>query len=145
MGKKSNGPSTYSLGDALGIAQHHDAVSGTAKQHTTDDYAKRLAIGASEVCSWISYENLPARYKCPKFLIIFLKLNLFNTLQAEATGNSALSCLVSNKSRDQCATTATFSQVSTVFLLLVCMRVTFFTNYVKEAQSFIFRNFLYIS
>lgn len=51
MGKKSNGPSTYSLGDALGIAQHHDAVSGTAKQHTTDDYAKRLAIGASEVCS----------------------------------------------------------------------------------------------
>ncbi|KAG8660242.1 alpha-mannosidase-like isoform X2 [Manihot esculenta] len=77
VGKKSNGPSTYSLGDALGIAQHHDAVSGTAKQHTTDDYAKRLAIGASE---------------------------------AEATGNSALSCLVSNKSRDQCATTATFSQ-----------------------------------
>lgn len=51
VGKKSNGPSTYSLGDALGIAQHHDAVSGTAKQHTTDDYAKRLAIGASEVCS----------------------------------------------------------------------------------------------
>ncbi|WCJ28982.1 Alpha-mannosidase [Euphorbia peplus] len=48
VGKKSSGPSTYSLGDALGIAQHHDAVSGTAKQHTTDDYAKRLAIGASE-------------------------------------------------------------------------------------------------
>ncbi|PKI59892.1 hypothetical protein CRG98_019665 [Punica granatum] len=48
VGKRSAGPTTYSLGDALGIAQHHDAVSGTAKQHTTNDYAKRLAIGATE-------------------------------------------------------------------------------------------------
>ncbi|XP_019182706.1 PREDICTED: alpha-mannosidase-like [Ipomoea nil] len=47
-GRKSTGPNTYSLADALGIVQHHDAVSGTAKQHTTNDYAKRLAIGASE-------------------------------------------------------------------------------------------------
>jgi alpha-mannosidase len=37
------------LEDAMGIAQHHDAVSGTAKQHTTDDYAKRLALGAAKV------------------------------------------------------------------------------------------------
>ena len=50
-GRRSAGPNTYSLGDALGIAQHHDAVTGTAKQHTTDDYAKRLTIGASEVGS----------------------------------------------------------------------------------------------
>lgn len=49
MGKKSGGPNTSSLGDALGIAQHHDGVSGTAKQHVTNDYAKRLALGASEV------------------------------------------------------------------------------------------------
>ncbi|KAK8472080.1 hypothetical protein PHAVU_002G107300 [Phaseolus vulgaris] len=48
-GKKSTTSHTLDLGDALGIAQHHDAVSGTAKQHTTDDYAKRLAIGASRV------------------------------------------------------------------------------------------------
>ncbi|CAL5324259.1 unnamed protein product [Camellia sinensis] len=47
-GRRSAGPNTYSLGDALGIAQHHDAVSGTAKQHTTNDYEKRLAHGASE-------------------------------------------------------------------------------------------------
>lgn len=49
MGRKLSGPNTFSLGDALGIAQHHDAVTGTAKQHTTNDYAKRLALGASEV------------------------------------------------------------------------------------------------
>ncbi|XP_039159660.1 alpha-mannosidase [Eucalyptus grandis] len=48
VGRRSSGPSTYGLGDALGIAQHHDAVSGTAKQHTTNDYEKRLAVGASE-------------------------------------------------------------------------------------------------
>eukprot|EP00913_Durusdinium_trenchii_P014017 g13162.t1 len=33
------------LAEALGVAQHHDAVSGTAKQHVTFDYAKRLARG----------------------------------------------------------------------------------------------------
>ncbi|KAL5557535.1 hypothetical protein UlMin_039771 [Ulmus minor] len=48
VGKRSTGPNTFGLGDALGILQHHDAVTGTAKQHTTDDYAKRLAIGSSE-------------------------------------------------------------------------------------------------
>ncbi|KAF3440313.1 hypothetical protein FNV43_RR18597 [Rhamnella rubrinervis] len=48
VGKRSSSPNTFGLGDALGIAQHHDAVTGTAKQHTTNDYAKRLAIGASE-------------------------------------------------------------------------------------------------
>ncbi|XP_022977427.1 alpha-mannosidase [Cucurbita maxima] len=48
VGRRSSGPNTYSLGDALGIAQHHDAVTGTAKQHTTNDYTKRLAAGSSE-------------------------------------------------------------------------------------------------
>ncbi|TQD73197.1 hypothetical protein C1H46_041285 [Malus baccata] len=50
-GRKANGSNTDGLADALGIAQHHDAVTGTAKQHTTNDYAKRLFIGASEVSS----------------------------------------------------------------------------------------------
>jgi hypothetical protein len=29
----------------MGVAQHHDAVSGTEKQHVADDYAQRLAQG----------------------------------------------------------------------------------------------------
>ena len=33
------------ISDALGIAQHHDAVAGTAKQHVAFDYAKRLHEG----------------------------------------------------------------------------------------------------
>lgn len=31
--------------EALGVAQHHDGVSGTAKQHVTFDYAQRIAKG----------------------------------------------------------------------------------------------------
>lgn len=45
---KKNGPSSDTLCRAMGVAQHHDAVSGTSKQHVADDYAKRLAIGAAE-------------------------------------------------------------------------------------------------
>ncbi|KAK2983332.1 hypothetical protein RJ640_016070, partial [Escallonia rubra] len=41
-------PTTDTLADALAIAQHHDAVSGTSKQHVAFDYAKRLSIGYKE-------------------------------------------------------------------------------------------------
>ncbi|KAL6011769.1 hypothetical protein ACLOJK_002234 [Asimina triloba] len=47
-GKNSSGPTTDSLADALAIAQHHDAVTGTEKQHVANDYAKRLSIGYTE-------------------------------------------------------------------------------------------------
>ncbi|XP_038999526.1 probable alpha-mannosidase At5g13980 [Hibiscus syriacus] len=44
-GKSKAGPNTDYLADALALAQHHDAVSGTSKQHVANDYAKRLSIG----------------------------------------------------------------------------------------------------
>ncbi|KVI06110.1 Galactose mutarotase-like domain-containing protein [Cynara cardunculus var. scolymus] len=47
-GRNKAGPTTDSLGDALAIAQHHDAVSGTSQQHVANDYAKRLSIGHKE-------------------------------------------------------------------------------------------------
>ncbi|XP_043705030.1 alpha-mannosidase At3g26720-like isoform X1 [Telopea speciosissima] len=47
-GKNSSGPHTDTLADALAIAQHHDAVSGTQRQHVADDYVKRLAMGYLE-------------------------------------------------------------------------------------------------
>ncbi|KAH7577124.1 hypothetical protein JRO89_XS01G0209000 [Xanthoceras sorbifolium] len=47
-GRSNMGPNTDSLADALAIAQHHDAVTGTEKQHVANDYAKRLSIGYME-------------------------------------------------------------------------------------------------
>jgi len=32
-------------GEPMGIAQHHDAVSGTERQNVADDYAQRLSYG----------------------------------------------------------------------------------------------------
>jgi len=43
-----DGNGTESLWEALGVAQHHDGVSGTAKQAVTFDYAKRLAVGGAD-------------------------------------------------------------------------------------------------
>lgn len=43
------GPNTDALADALAIAQHHDAVTGTQRQHVADDYAKRISMGYVEV------------------------------------------------------------------------------------------------
>ncbi|CAF3610103.1 unnamed protein product [Rotaria sp. Silwood1] len=35
----------FPLSEAMGVAQHHDAVSGTEKQHVANDYAQRLSQG----------------------------------------------------------------------------------------------------
>lgn len=39
------------IGEAMGIIQHHDAISGTEKQRVAFDYAQRLSdgINAAEV------------------------------------------------------------------------------------------------
>ena len=47
--------SSMSLQMALGVDQHHDAVSGTSKQHVAYDYAKRLHIGQVECEELMGY------------------------------------------------------------------------------------------
>jgi len=42
----------YALEDALGVAQHHDGVSGTAKQHVVNDYSKRVQAGINEAADF---------------------------------------------------------------------------------------------
>lgn len=35
----------FTIQRAMGVAQHHDAVSGTERQHVTDDYSMYLYEG----------------------------------------------------------------------------------------------------
>ena len=38
----------HSLLDGLGVSQHHDAITGTAKQYVTNDYSVRLWKGVDK-------------------------------------------------------------------------------------------------
>ncbi|CAF1413328.1 unnamed protein product [Adineta ricciae] len=52
----------FSFSEAMGLAQHHDAVSGTSKQHVADDYTQRLSDGidrATEVINSAYAKLLP--------------------------------------------------------------------------------------
>lgn len=44
----------YLLERAMGVTQHHDAVSGTSKQHVANDYALRLAKGRDAAAPLLS-------------------------------------------------------------------------------------------
>ncbi|KAK3086623.1 hypothetical protein FSP39_021156 [Pinctada imbricata] len=44
---RSNYSGIQMLKEAMGVAQHHDAVSGTEKQAVADDYALRLFVGTN--------------------------------------------------------------------------------------------------
>jgi len=51
----------------MGVAQHHDAVSGTEKQEVVFDYAQRLSIGIDNAI--VSNRRIP-----------FLSVNFTNKL-----------------------------------------------------------------
>lgn len=44
----------YELEDAMGVVQHHDAVSGTAKQHVSNDYSKRVQAGINKASVFVA-------------------------------------------------------------------------------------------
>jgi alpha-mannosidase len=44
----------HKLDAAVGVVQHHDGVSGTAKQHVAFDYAKRIDVGFKTAADYVT-------------------------------------------------------------------------------------------
>lgn len=72
------------LSEAMGIAQHHDAISGTAKQHVTDDYVKRLASGCAE-CDNVISETLNLMFFQNASHSNFVRCNYLNVSYCSVT------------------------------------------------------------
>ncbi|CAF1037159.1 unnamed protein product, partial [Didymodactylos carnosus] len=74
--------SLFPLHEALGVAQHHDAVSGTEKQQVADDYAMRLQYGIdrafevinASIAKLITKPEKPAPMT-PQFLCPYLNIS----------------------------------------------------------------------
>ncbi|CAF1013919.1 unnamed protein product [Didymodactylos carnosus] len=78
----NNQANLFFLNEALGIAQHHDAVSGTEKQHVADDYAMRLAYGIDKAFEVINASLTKLMTKpekstptAPQFLCQYLNIS----------------------------------------------------------------------
>ena len=44
----ANASALQHFAEVMGVLQHHDAVSGTSKQHVAYDYAARIATGVTD-------------------------------------------------------------------------------------------------
>lgn len=73
-GRSSSGPTTDMLADALAIAQHHDAVSGTQRQHVAADYALRLSMGYLQVFFFFLLGILCVSLGKPFFFLYLVQL-----------------------------------------------------------------------
>jgi alpha-mannosidase len=79
--------SFYELEDASDIAQHHDGVSGTAKQHVANDYSKRLQRGVDGVsrCTMRKVKRLLLGSNASDYLKDFSYCQLLNETICEVS------------------------------------------------------------
>ena len=72
------------LDRAMGVAQHHDAVSGTERQHVANDYAKRLSRGMNACLDVINN----AIFTVSRHQFNFEYCHLMNISQCSVSENS---------------------------------------------------------
>lgn len=88
------------LREAMGVMQHHDAITGTEKEHVAKDYARRLTRGMDE-CEFVAATAMSK-------IATGSNVKLFNPKSGQLEPSPAIpfqSCLLSNIS--QCAATET--------------------------------------
>uniref|UniRef100_A0A8K9VAN3 Lysosomal alpha-mannosidase n=1 Tax=Oncorhynchus mykiss TaxID=8022 RepID=A0A8K9VAN3_ONCMY len=84
------------LKKAMAVAQHHDAVSGTEKQHVANDYARKLANGWAHYCQTVT-ELLLVRttYSLSTLLSLSLSISLYPSLSLSISLYPSLSLSIS--------------------------------------------------
>lgn len=84
----------YVIGDAMGIIQHHDAVSGTEAQHVADDYALRLSQGIDDAL--VSVLNIRLDLILSKINFIYFQIVINNAYSKLLQKESQSLPIVSN-------------------------------------------------
>ena len=88
-----DGTATEQLWEAQSVAQHHDAVSGTAKQAVTFDYAQRISKG-SAVADAVVESTLATLLTTSGTKPAFAYCPLYNVSQCDVVTNSSASIVV---------------------------------------------------
>lgn len=86
----------FALEDALGVVQHHDAISGTAKQHVANDYSRRLQAGLDVASSFVANALRSAMLENETDLPDFAYCQLLNETYCEVSEVSLNPCAVEN-------------------------------------------------
>jgi len=82
----ANSGDVFAMKEAVAIMQHHDAATGTEKQHVADDYARRMHIGIDECHKTIAshyQKSLPISAGTDLPPVTFC--NLLNTSSCDTT------------------------------------------------------------
>ena len=91
-----HGWSSDKLTKAMGLAQHHDAVTGTEKQHVANDYAMRLHIGQTECMRVVSDSMSKLTDKAGSAPLLFEFCEYLNISVCEASESGSFDVIIYN-------------------------------------------------